>query len=130
MMNVMGELGKDIPLVLVNPKLVQNAYIAAGTLLRSARSFEKSLVPTFHLEQIEPPDDEDLNPCVVTRVWPRPFSTWEDNPEDPDAIDGFFLMDLNEQKAPEGDTIKSLLQASKDVAKKLRERGLLKPGRG
>jgi len=125
MLKVMSELGRDIPLVMVNAKLVQNAYVAAGNLLRSAREFERSLVPTFHLEQYAPPDEDDLNACVIARVWPRPFSTWEDNPEDPEAIDGFFLLDLNEQVAPEGDAVKSMLQASKEVAQKLAERGML-----
>eukprot|EP00913_Durusdinium_trenchii_P024847 g23322.t1 len=37
--------------------------------------------------------------AVVVRVWPRPFSVWEDNPEDPEAIDGYFLLDVNDTRA-------------------------------
>lgn len=124
LMKIMSQLGRDVPVVFFNPKLVQNAYVAAGTLLRSARELERTLVPTFHLEQYDPPDDgeESLNSAVVSRVWPRPFSVWEDNPEDPEAIDGFFLLDLNEKEAPSVDTIRSALRASKDAAKRMAER--------
>ena len=33
-------------------------------------------------------DPLPLNSAVIVRVWPRPYSVWEDNPEDPEAIDG------------------------------------------
>lgn len=44
-------------------------------------------------------DPLPLNSAVIVRVWPRPFSVWEDNPEDPESIDGYFLLDVNEQQA-------------------------------
>lgn len=39
-----------------------------------------------------------MNSAVIVRVWPRPYSVWEDNPEDPEAIDGYFLLDVNEKQ--------------------------------
>lgn len=33
-------------------------------------------------------DPIPLNSAVVVRVWPRPFSVWEDNPEDPEVRRG------------------------------------------
>jgi len=123
MLKIMTEAGKDVPVVLMNAKLVQDTYVAAGTLLRSARELERTLVPTFHLEQYDPDEREEiLNSAVITRVWPRPFSLWEDNPEDPEAVDGFFLLDLNDEGAHEADTVRSLLKASMDLAEKWREK--------
>lgn len=43
-------------------------------------------------------DPLPLNSAVIVRVWPRPYSVWEDNPEDPEAIDGYFLLDVNEKQ--------------------------------
>ena len=43
-------------------------------------------------------DPLPLNSAVIVRVWPRPYSVWEDNPEDPEAIDGYFLLDVNESQ--------------------------------
>jgi len=123
MMAVMRQLGKDVPMIFVNARLVQNAFVAAGSMLKSARELERSLLPTFHLEQYDPSDQDTFeNSAVITRVWPRPFSLWEDNPEDPEAVDGFFLLDLNEAQAQSGDTVRSLLQASKDVAARMAEK--------
>jgi len=122
---VMEETGKDVPIILMNAKLVQNTYIAAGNLLRSARELEKTLVPTFHLEQYDPSDEEEfVNSAVITRTWPRPFSLWEDNPEDPEAVDGFFLLDLNDKRAQEGELIRQFMKDSMMLAKKLAEKSL------
>ena len=101
---VMKEEGKRVPVVLLNAKLLQDSVAAAGVMLRSFRSLEGTLLPIFHLEQFEPDDDKDplpLNPAVIVRVWPRPYSVWEDNAEDPEAIDGYFLLDVNDTQAPD-----------------------------
>merc|ERR1719401_960559 len=81
----MEKIGKDIPVVFVNAKL-QSGGSQAGILMAKARKLLTQLTPTFHLEQFEPDSDDPLlNAGVVSRVWPRPYSTWEDNPDDPDA---------------------------------------------
>ena len=102
--DVMKEEGKKVPVVLLNAKLLQDSVKAAGVMLRNYRGLEGTLLPTFHLEQFEPDDDKDaipLNPAVIVRVWPRPYSVWEDNAEDPEAIDGYFLLDVNDSQVPD-----------------------------
>mmetsp|Transcript_34880 Transcript_34880/g.76117 ORF Transcript_34880/g.76117 Transcript_34880/m.76117 type:complete len:382 (-) Transcript_34880:88-1233(-) len=120
---VMGEAGRDIPVVIMNQNCVQDTAIAASSMLRAFGSLRKTLVPTFHLEQHEPPEDDDdmLNPCVVARVWPRPYSVWEDNPDDPDAIDGYFLLDLNDVEAPDSEEIEELMRFSRNATRTLAE---------
>mmetsp|Transcript_7861 Transcript_7861/g.12519 ORF Transcript_7861/g.12519 Transcript_7861/m.12519 type:complete len:100 (-) Transcript_7861:73-372(-) len=86
---------------------------------------ERLLLPVFHLEQYEPPEDKELiplNPAVITRVWPRPFSVWEDNPDDPDSIEGYFLLDVNDVRAPNGDDMVAFLTMSRKATKDLRNR--------
>eukprot|EP00435_Cladocopium_sp_Y103_P046115 s1574_g13.t1 len=97
--DVMKDLGKTldlkVPVILLNARLVQDTTAVAGVMLRNFRAFEGTLLPVFHLEQFDPEDDKEtredpmpLNSAVIVRVWPRPYSVWEDNPEDPEAIDG------------------------------------------
>lgn len=88
--DVMKDLGKKVPVILLNARLVQDTTAVAGVMLRNFRAFEGTLLPVFHLEQFDPEDDKDplpLNSAVIVRVWPRPYSVWEDDPEDPEAID-------------------------------------------
>lgn len=54
-------------------------------------------------------DPLPLNSAVIVRVWPRPFSVWEDNPEDPESIDGYFLLDVNEQQAQDDCAVLTLM---------------------
>merc|ERR1719401_3383074 len=132
----MESAGTDLPMIIINPKLMTNTFIGAGTLLRQFRKFEQKLLPVFHLEQIDPPEEGDLlglNSCVVSRVWPRPYSTWEDNPEDPEAIDGYFLMDLNESQAPPVQDCLEYLKISREMSIQMAKRvkqASLKPSRG
>mmetsp|Transcript_32898 Transcript_32898/g.83307 ORF Transcript_32898/g.83307 Transcript_32898/m.83307 type:complete len:391 (-) Transcript_32898:69-1241(-) len=107
---------RDVPIVLINPKLIQDATLAAGSQMREIMAFAERLLPSFHLEQVEPPDESGLNPGVVCRVWPQPFSVWEDNEDDPEAIDGFFLLDLSDTEAPSPTQIKDMLKTSMEIA--------------
>lgn len=120
LLDTMGNQAKDIPIIFVNARL-QSSGSQAGILMSQARRLIGQLCPTFHLEQIEP-ESEQLNAGVVARVWPRPYSTWEDNPNDPDATDGYFLLDLNDNSAPSTDEIVALLEASRDVRKMMEEK--------
>lgn len=119
MMKVLKALKKEVPLVLVNARLIQNTSVAAGDLMRQFQSLQRELEQTFHLEQYDPPEKEGLNSAVVARVWPRPFSVWEDNPEDPESVDGFFLLDLAEMEVQSIPAVKSLLESSKRLAQKM-----------
>eukprot|EP00437_Effrenium_voratum_P017137 CAMPEP_0181454864 /NCGR_PEP_ID=MMETSP1110-20121109/30460_1 /TAXON_ID=174948 /ORGANISM="Symbiodinium sp., Strain CCMP421" /LENGTH=369 /DNA_ID=CAMNT_0023579227 /DNA_START=29 /DNA_END=1138 /DNA_ORIENTATION=- len=120
---IMKETGKTIPVVLLNAKLLQDSVAAAGVMLRNFRSMEDTLLPIFHLEQFEPDEDKDpvpLNPAVIVRVWPRPFSVWEDNAEDPEAIDGYFLLDVNDQQAADYQDLMTFLKGSREMTKRMR----------
>lgn len=120
---IMKETGKTIPVVLLNAKLLQDSVAAAGVMLRNFRSMEGTLLPIFHLEQFEPDEDKDpvpLNPAVIVRVWPRPFSVWEDNAEDPEAIDGYFLLDVNDQQAADYQDLMTFLKGSREMTKRMR----------
>lgn len=119
LMQEMKNTGTEVPLVLVNARLISNTYVAAGALLKQYRSFEKSLTPTFHLEQYDPAEDSGLNSAVIARVYPRPFSVWEDNPNDPEAIDGFFLLEISDADMPSIEAVEELLKASKDISQKM-----------
>ena len=58
-------------------------------------------LPSSHITMVLMANLQDplpLNSAVIVRVWPRPYSVWEDNPEDPEAIDGYFLLDVNEKQ--------------------------------
>mmetsp|Transcript_66620 Transcript_66620/g.135645 ORF Transcript_66620/g.135645 Transcript_66620/m.135645 type:complete len:136 (+) Transcript_66620:3-410(+) len=116
--------GTDMPVIVLNPKLMTNTFTGAGTLLKQYRKFEKTLLPVFHLEQIDPPEDDavGLNSCVVSRVWPRPYSTWEDNPDDPEALDGYFLLDLNESQAPPVQDCLDFLRISREMSVQMAKR--------
>ncbi|CAJ1392985.1 unnamed protein product [Effrenium voratum] len=121
--DVMRDVGKKVPVVLLNPKLVQDTSAAAGVMLRKFKAFAETLLPVFHLEQFDPEADKDpipLNSAVITRVWPRPFSVWEDNPEDPEAIDGYFLLDVNEVQAQDEEDCMSFLKGSRELVKRMR----------
>ncbi|CAK9054373.1 DUF1995 domain-containing protein [Durusdinium trenchii] len=92
-------------------------------MLNKFRAFESTLLPVFHLEQFDPDDDKDpipLNSAVVVRVWPRPFSVWEDNPEDPEAIDGYFLLDVNDTRAQDPEDCLTFLKGSRELMKRMR----------
>ncbi|CAK9064496.1 unnamed protein product [Durusdinium trenchii] len=134
--DVMKDLGKKVPVILLNAKLVQDTVALAGVMLNKFRAFESTLLPVFHLEQFDPDDDKDvrpgpssdgnlqdpipLNSAVVVRVWPRPFSVWEDNPEDPEAIDGYFLLDVNDTRAQDPEDCLTFLKGSRELMKRMR----------
>jgi len=106
----------DIPMVFVNPQFVQSWEMLTGEPMKRYRVLERSLEPTFFLNQIEPEDDGDevmLNAAVVSRVWPRPYSTWEDNPEDPESVDGYFLMHSSNIAPLPREKIVKMLEASR-----------------
>jgi len=108
----MAKVGKDIPLVLLNPSLGTDS---SGIVMKQAKALLAQATHTYHMAQYEPiSDDASMAAGVVSRVWPRPFSTWEDNPEDPDSSDGYFLMDVSD-KAPDFETVFSMLEASRDL---------------
>ncbi|CAL1155481.1 unnamed protein product, partial [Cladocopium goreaui] len=121
--DVMKDLGKKVPVILLNARLVQDTTAVAGVMLRNFRAFEGTLLPVFHLEQFDPEDDKDplpLNSAVIVRVWPRPYSVWEDNPEDPEAIDGYFLLDVNEQQPQDFQDCLTFLKGSRELTKRMR----------
>jgi len=121
--DVMEEVGKTVPVALLNAKLVTDNVKAAGVMLRRYRAAEQTFLPVFHLEQFEPDDDKDaipLNPAVISRVWPRPFSVWEDNAEDPEAIDGYFLLDVNDSKPPVYEDCMTFLKGSREMTRRMR----------
>jgi len=121
--DVMKDLGKKVPVILLNARLVQDPVAVAGVMLRTFRAFEGTLLPVFHLEQFDPEDDKDplpLNSAVIVRVWPRPYSVWEDNPEDPEAIDGYFLLDVNEKQPQDFQDCLTFLKGSRELTKRMR----------
>jgi len=108
----MTKLGKNIPMIMVNAQLRAGE---GGIVAKQARKLLQQATNTFHLAQYVPDsDDPMMSAGVVARVWPRPYSTWEDFPEDPDSNDGYFLMDLGE-RPPAPETVFSLLEASRDA---------------
>jgi len=125
-----GEAGLDMTVVMINAKLLTNTYAGAGSSMKLFKEIESTLVPTVHLEQLDPPDDKpDLNSAVVTRFWPRPFSVWEENPDDPDSVDGFFLLDIKEAEAPAPIEVVTLLEASRDILKQFAKKKELQAAR-
>lgn len=117
----------NLPIIFVNPKLMTNMERGAGTTLTAFKELYRGIVPTFHLEQIEPAEGSDLAAAVVTRVWPRPFSVWEDAPDDPEQIDGYFLLDLNDKMAQETESVESLLKTSRDAREQFMKKLRTKP---
>lgn len=109
----------QIPVILLNPKLVRDK-----TTTSEIRQLISSLLPCFYMEQLEAPKNTDLNPSVLARVWPRPFSLWEDNPDDPESIDGYFLLDVNDVKPQSKEEILQLLKTSRDLLQKLKSPGV------
>jgi len=107
----MDKVGRDIPLVLINAQLGAGPGIA----MKEARKLLQKATHTYHMAQYEPiSDDPDMAAGVVSRVWPRPYSIWEDFPEDPDATNGYFLLDVSE-RAPDQEMVFTLLEASRDL---------------
>mmetsp|Transcript_72702 Transcript_72702/g.135847 ORF Transcript_72702/g.135847 Transcript_72702/m.135847 type:complete len:377 (+) Transcript_72702:2-1132(+) len=103
-----------IPTALVNARFKPTRVGLGGELMEKWRDLERNLCPVFHLEQIDTPeDDEDLNPCVIARVFPLPFSVWEDNPDDPDSVDGYFLIDMSPDRVRSKADIYKLLKMSR-----------------
>mmetsp|Transcript_57536 Transcript_57536/g.136867 ORF Transcript_57536/g.136867 Transcript_57536/m.136867 type:complete len:394 (-) Transcript_57536:64-1245(-) len=115
---LMEEFDAVVPMALINPKLAPTRLGREdqNQMAPTYRSLMPTFCPVFHLEQLEGTDEDegDLNPCVVSRVYPLPFSVWEDNPYDPDAVDGYFLLDMsNDRVRPKADIYK-LLRMSRD----------------
>jgi hypothetical protein len=113
------EVGRDIPVILVNAQLGRDEGMAGmagpGLIMKKARKLLRQATHTFHLAQYVPEsEDPNMAAGVVARVWPRPFSTWEDYPDDPESNDGYFLMDLDYGKAPDPEVVFSLLETSRD----------------
>jgi len=125
--------GNDVPVIFINAEFIQNPDAAGGNLLKSAIKMAQKTVRSFHLQQYDPPEDgEDYaNPAVIARVYPQPFSLWEDDPEDPDAVDGFFLLELDETAPFSEAFILEQLELSKKMRKRMVERkGLVGGGGG
>lgn len=113
--------GRDVPIVVLNQKFVQDPLVLAGLTLKTYRGIEQKMTHTFHLEQVDPTrDNPSLNPCVIAKVYPRPYSFWEDCPEDVDAVDGYFLLDIQTaEKTPRMEDVLDLLAFSRDARNKL-----------
>eukprot|EP00971_Amphidinium_carterae_P007406 147053-Amphidinium_carterae.1 len=62
---------------------------------------------------------DDLNEAVVMRVWPKSFTIWEDNPTDPAAVDGYFLLGLRDDVPSRPDVMRLLTSSSQ----KFKQRG-------
>jgi len=131
LLQLMRMTGTDVPIIFINAEFIQNLDAAQGNLMKSAVKLANSIVRSFHLQQYDPPDDgeEFGNSAVVSRVWPRPFSLWEDDPEDPDAVDGFFLLDMDTEAPFRTEYIVEQLEVSRRVRKRMIERkGLIGGG--
>lgn len=86
----------------------------AGADTSAWTGVDRPLTNTFHMEHMEPPEDDLLiNAAVVVRVWPRPYSVWEEDPDDPQAVDGFSLLDLNDIRAPSAKETRTMLWVSR-----------------
>jgi len=99
--------------LVVNPLLPDEAYGQIG--------LESVPCRTFHMQRVAPSaySMEDLNEAVVMRVWPQTFTIWEDNPTDPAAVDGYFLLGLRDN-VPSRTDVMTLLTSS---SKKFKQRG-------
>lgn len=115
---VMEQEQKALPVVFMNPKL--SVADPTGAIANQLRALQLNTVPVFHLEQMEPPKNSELNPSVISRVYPRPFSAWEDNPDDPDSVNGFFLLDVNDTKPLTKKELLDLLKMSRNMFLKIR----------
>lgn len=126
------EVVHGCPIILINAMLP--TAIGGGAASNMFRSFMGSkqnkqmdfaaqLTPTFHLQHLDPPERfDDLNSGVIARAYPSPFSVWEDNEDDPEAIDGFFLLHLQDHEIPSLDLCFRMLQDSRVLAKKVAEK--------
>lgn len=133
LMDRIDSLSHDIPVIFMNARLVQDRTVIAGERTFLYIELEKQITPVFHLEQYDPKPDKEqiqLNSAVIVRVWPRPYSTWEDNPEDAEAIDGYFLMDVDEKRAPEPNEVHSMLEGSRKLTKRMRQKERLEQDQG
>jgi len=85
----------------------------------------EGLVNTFHMAQLELVDLEKVpfNPAVVVRAWPKKFSLWEDNPEEFEAIKGFYFV-ANSGDAPPSDyALLRAMDMSRNRFKTLKDMG-------
>eukprot|EP00929_Paragymnodinium_shiwhaense_P053803 TRINITY_DN2696_c0_g1_i1.p1 TRINITY_DN2696_c0_g1~~TRINITY_DN2696_c0_g1_i1.p1 ORF type:complete len:420 (-),score=94.45 TRINITY_DN2696_c0_g1_i1:24-1283(-) len=115
-----NKTGREIPFVMLNPRLLSKEYNINRNTIRSFKRMINNMTETFHLEQIDSPDEDmTLNPAVIARVYPRPFSVWEDCPEDPDAVDGYFLLDINDELPPRFEELRELLTFSQEARRAL-----------
>lgn len=76
---------------------------------------EAAMNCTFHMQQVvvQDLDGSPLNPAIITRAWPRRFATWEDNPDDPDADNGYYFLQVHEDAAPSTREVRVMLATSK-----------------
>eukprot|EP00930_Biecheleria_cincta_P042021 TRINITY_DN28895_c0_g1_i1.p1 TRINITY_DN28895_c0_g1~~TRINITY_DN28895_c0_g1_i1.p1 ORF type:complete len:448 (+),score=82.10 TRINITY_DN28895_c0_g1_i1:75-1418(+) len=133
LMDRVNSLPRKMPVIFMNARLIQDRTVIAGERTRLYTELEKTITSVFHLEQYDPkPDKEEimLNSAVVVRVWPRPYSTWEDNPEDPESIDGYFLMEVDDKRAPELNEVHSMLEGSRKLRKRMRQKERLEQDQG
>eukprot|EP00929_Paragymnodinium_shiwhaense_P053804 TRINITY_DN2696_c0_g2_i1.p1 TRINITY_DN2696_c0_g2~~TRINITY_DN2696_c0_g2_i1.p1 ORF type:complete len:419 (-),score=88.90 TRINITY_DN2696_c0_g2_i1:260-1516(-) len=113
LVDALNQTGKEVPFIMLNPRLLSKEYNINRNTIRSYKRMVNNMTETFHLEQVDSPDEDMvLNPAVIARVYPRPFSVWEDCPEDPDAVDGYFLLDINDELPPRFEELRELLSFS------------------
>lgn len=109
--------GRDVPILMLNDDLITDEAAIIGAVLDEWRRINKKFIEIFHLEQIDEPEayrdgNQNINSCVIARVYPRPWTVWEDCPEDPDAVDGYFLIDLTDDELPKMEDVRALLTYS------------------
>lgn len=110
----------DICVIVLNSQFVEEMQMVAGDCLRRFKMLYQTFMHSFHLENVNPEAESGIeNACVIARVWPRPYSIWEDCPEDPDAVGGYFLLDLNEERAPGRSDVDELLLFSQQARRKM-----------
>lgn len=80
----------------------------------SVTSIDAPATCTFYMNRFDPSEEDMLtNIAMVMRAWPRPFSLWEDNPDESRSVDGFTLLDLNDKQPPSSEDISLMLKASR-----------------
>jgi len=124
LMHLCDELDKSrsgAPVVLLNSRLTEKLRMEeANIAMKKYLQMKQTMVVAFHLQQYDPPQNEEefMNAAVIVKAHPKPYTIWEDNPDDPEAIDGFFLMDVS-AAPPKMDKVKEMLKSSKTMYKVL-----------
>lgn len=125
-------LPDDVLLILVESS---NASFAPNAILK-----KRGFATTFHMDSVQQLEFRNLgggeddpygrtigaiNPAFVTRVWPRPFSVWEDDIENEAGFNGYFLLNISvDASGPSENDVQVLLETSRDRRKRLEQERL------